>query len=244
MSWKIALLVAFITALVTAALTAPVADFVTRKLKVSDFEGARGMAIAFVFIPAAFIGGALFGLLGTKLAHAVEWSQFWKAAGISLGLSLCALTAIAGLFLLGVQRPLLMDGQVLELEAEIMVPKHLHPKDSLSDRNPRVSLYAGPKDNQYVPIDLTRLQTGMDTMIIPLRTGLRTASMTRMLTIIVDDTASYTLDMPLKPVPHKEDLDWTAPMPMRYSNITGNGYTFTEVMVRYRVAKVGRPSKD
>lgn len=244
MSWKIALVVAIITALITAALTAPVADHVTRKLKVSNFEGGRGMAIAFIFIPAGFIGGFLLGLLGTKLVHAVEWAQFWKAAGLSLAMGLGSMGAIAGLFLLSVPKPPLIDGELLELEAEILVPEHLQPKDSLSDRNPRVSLYAGDKDNRYVEVDFKKLRTGEKTLLIPLRAGLNTVSHTRMLSLTIDDSASYTLDMPLQPAPRREDLEWTPPMPMRLSNITGNGYTFTDVMVRYRVVKTGKPEKD
>lgn len=240
MSWKIAILVAFITALVTAVFTAPVADHVTKKLGVSDFEGQRGMAIAFIFIPAGFIGGFLLGLLGTKLVQALEWAQFWKAAGLSLGMSLGSLGAIAGLSLLTVQKPPLLDGEVLDLEAEIMLPKQLQPKHSLDENNPRVSLYAGPKDNLYVTIDPASVKHIGDTLHLPVRTRLNTASSTRMLSIMVDDSVSYTLDMPLQPVPGKGDLAWTTPMPMRYSNIRDNGHTFTEAMVRYRVVKAGR----
>ncbi len=237
MSWKIAIVVAIITALITAVLTAPVSDHVTRKLKVSDFEGGRGMAIAFIFIPAGFIGGLLLGLLGTKLTHAVEWGQFWKAAGVSLAMSLGSLGAIAGLFLLSIQKPPTLGGHYMDLEAEIQLPKHLQPKDSLSDRNPRVSLYAGKKDNRYVELDLKRLRPGSDIMVIPLRTRLNTVSPMRMLSLVIDDSTSYTLDMPLQPAPGNDDLEWTKLMPMRKSTITGTGYTYTEVMVRYRVVK-------
>lgn len=244
MSWKIALVVALLCGLITAAVTAPVADKVTGKLGVSDREGGRGMAIAFIFIPLGFVGGLLLGLLGTKLAHAMEWGQFLKALGMGLGLSLAALGAIAGLFLLGVQRPPTLDGEVLDLEAEILVPRELGPQRPVDPRNPRVSLYAGPKDNQYVDVDRGRLDLKADTQTVAVRTRLNSVSGTRMLSLIIDDDRSYTLDMPLQPVPRAEDLQWTAAMPMRLSTITGNGYTFTPVMVRYRVVKAGLPEKD
>ena len=57
MSWKIAIDVAIVTGLITAAITAPVSDQVTRKLGVSDFEGGRGMAVVFIFIPAGLRTG-------------------------------------------------------------------------------------------------------------------------------------------------------------------------------------------
>ena len=100
MSWKIALVVALLPALITASPTVFVADKVTGLHGVSDFEGKRGYAIVFLFIPAGFIGGFLLGLLGTKLVSAVEWMQFWKALGLSLLLGQVALFGIAGLSLL------------------------------------------------------------------------------------------------------------------------------------------------
>jgi len=54
MSWKIALVVALLNAIITAVVTIPVADKVTKAHGVSDFEGGRGMAIAFILIPAGF----------------------------------------------------------------------------------------------------------------------------------------------------------------------------------------------
>ena len=244
MSWMIAIVVAIITALVTAVLTAPVSDHVTKKLGVSNFEGGRGMAIAFIFIPAGFIGGFLLGLLGTKLVHALEWAQFWKAAGLSLAMSLGALGAIAGMFLLSIAKPPLLDGELLELQAEILVPRDLQPKDTLSDRNPRVSLYATRDDNRYVEIDTKALRPGGDTLLIPLRTPLNTVSGQRMLSLTIDDRVGYTLDMPLQPAPRKEDLAWTEHLPMRLSQVTNTQYEYTRVLVRYRVVKKGKPAKD
>jgi hypothetical protein len=122
MSWKIALVVAVLTALITAIITAPVADKVTRLTGVSDMEGGRGMLIVFVLIPAGFVGGFLLGLLGTKLAGAVEWPQFWKAAGLSLLLSQVALFGIAGLSLLSMPRAPEALEQPLAVELEVQVP--------------------------------------------------------------------------------------------------------------------------
>ena len=59
MSWKIALLVALINGVLTAAVTIPVAERLMEANDVSNFEGKRGFAIAFVFIPMGFVGGFL-----------------------------------------------------------------------------------------------------------------------------------------------------------------------------------------
>src|SRR5690349_3083213 len=116
MSWKIAILVAVITGLLTAVVTAPVADHVTQKMKVSNMEGGRGYLVILLII-VALVGGALLGLLGTKLAHATAWPQFWRASGISLAMGLGAVGLIAGLCLMSIDRPPLMDGHLMELEA-------------------------------------------------------------------------------------------------------------------------------
>jgi hypothetical protein len=79
MSWKIAIVVALLTGIITALVTIPVADQVTRMHGVSDREGARAMGIVFFLAPLALVGGLLLGLLGTKLAGAVEWVQFGRA---------------------------------------------------------------------------------------------------------------------------------------------------------------------
>lgn len=236
MSWKIAIVVALLAGLVTAVITAPVADHVTKAMKVSDREGGRGMAIAFLFIPAGFIGGLLLGLLATKLSHATEWGHFWKAEGIALAMSLGGVGIIAGLCLLSIDRPPLLDGCLMDLEAEVYVPRALQPKGT-TENALRMSLYATRDDNRYVDIDRKRLKNLDDQLVIPVRTPLHSVAPGRMLTLTVDDSVSYTLDMPLQAVPRKADLEWTDRMPMRLSKITGTGYTYTEVFVRYRVVK-------
>src|SRR6188508_1095259 len=77
MSWKIAIVVALLTALITAAITAPVADHVTQKMKVSNFEGGRGYMVILMIL-AAFVGGVIIGLVTTSMTGAASWGQFWK----------------------------------------------------------------------------------------------------------------------------------------------------------------------
>lgn len=109
MSWRIAFTVALLAAIITAVVTIPVADKVTRLHGVSDCEGGRGMAIVFVLIPAGFIGGFLFGLLGTRIAHATECAYFWKAVGPSILLGQLALFGIAAFSFVTMPRPLVLS---------------------------------------------------------------------------------------------------------------------------------------
>ncbi|MBK8339175.1 MAG: hypothetical protein IPK99_03845 [Flavobacteriales bacterium] len=246
MSWKIALVVALLNAVITALVAMPVADRVTRAMDVSDFEGGRGMAIVFIFIPVAFIGGGfLLGLLGAKLVHAMEWAHFWKASGIALLLGQGSLFGIAGLALLSVVHPPVLDGHYLALRIEVYMPARLLPNGKLDRDKVKMSLYAGDKDNRYAEIDTAHIVHEGDTVMIPAEATLNSASAFRMLSITVEGTDGYALDpLPLPPKPTAKDLEWTARMPMREAKLTGTSYTFTDVLLRYRVVKKEKVAED
>lgn len=239
MSWKIAITVALLTGIITAVITAPVADRVTKAHGVSDFEGARGMLIGFVLIPAGLIGGVLLGLLGTKLVHAVEWAHFWKAAGLSVGLSMTALFSIAGLSLLTIIRPPLMDGQTMLLELEVHVPQeHITPQAREKDRI-RVSLYAGPKDNQYATVDTARYREENGSFIVTALAALNSRSYTRTVSFHIEDHTWLAADIALPATPLEQDLEWTELMPMRDARTSGNTTVISDTRYRYRVVKDG-----
>lgn len=242
MSWKIAIVVSFLTAVITGAVTAFVAEYVTRAMKVSNFEGARGYAVMFLIL-AALVGSVIIGVVTTGMVHAAEWSHFWKAIGYSLLVSNGLVFGIAGMCLLSVPRQLLMKGELIALDFEVFVPDDLAPTAPPSTENLRMSLYANKDDNRYVEIDTNRLKRKDGHLIIAAETPLNTASPGRMLSLTVNDSVGYTLDMPLQPVPREEDLSWTERMPMRLSKVTNTRYEYTRVMVRYRVVKKGKPQK-
>ncbi len=243
MSWKIAILVAFLTAVVTGIFTAFVAEYTTKAMKVSEFEGGRGYAVVFLIL-AGLIGGLIIGIITTRVVGAVEWSHFWKAQGWSLLISNGAVLGIAGLCLLSIPKKVLLDGETIALEAEIFVPEDLGPTGPPDEKNLYLSLYAGSDDNHYVDIDTTRLRHEAGMLVIPVEASLNTVSPGRMLSLTVNDSVGYTLDMPLQPAPRKEDLAWTERLPMRLSKVSNVKYEYTRVLVRYRVIKKGRPEKD
>lgn len=243
MSWKIAILVAFLTAVITGIVTAFVAEYTTKAMKVSNFEGGRGYAVIFLIL-AGLIGGLIIGLVTTALVGATEWGHFWKAQGWSLLASNGIVFLIMGLCLLSIPKKPLLDGEAIALEAEIFVPEDLGPTGSPSEKNLRLSLYAGRDDNRYVDIDTRRLRHEAGMVVIPVETFLNTVAPMRMLSLTVNDSVGYTLDMPLQPAPRKEDLAWTERLPMRLSQVTNTRYEYTRVLVRYRVVKKGKPEKD
>lgn len=244
MSWKIALLVGLLTAIITALVTAPVADKVTRLHGISDFEGKRGFAIAFVLIPAGLIGGFLLGLLGTKLVHALEWSEFWKALGLSVLLGQAGLWAIAGLSLLSIPRPPLLDGEALALEVEVSVPLARVTPGAREPNGIRLSLYAGGKDNHYADIDRDRFREADGMLVVTALAGLHSVAPFRTLSFHIEDHTWLAFDLTALPaVPTARDLEWSAPRPMRDAQQEDPGTVPSDVLLRYRVVKQGPPRR-
>lgn len=242
MSWKIALLVALLTGIITALVTAPVADRVTQRHGVSDFEGGRGMAIAFVLIPAGFIGGFLLGLLGSKLVHAVEWAQFWKALWLSIVLGQAGLWGIAGLSLLPIPRPPLLDGEALALEVEVSVPLARVTPGARDPNGIRLSLYAGDKDNHYADIDRQRFREVNGMLVVTALAGLNSTPPFRTLSFHIEDHTWLAYDLNgLPPVPTAKDLAWSVPSPLRDAREAGREAAVSDVFLRYRVVKQGSP---
>ncbi len=239
MSWKIALIVALLTGIFSAWVTAYVADLVTKAHGMSDFEGARGMAIAFLFIPAGFIGGALLGLLATKLVHATEWTHFWKAAGLSVLLGQTVLWGIAGLSLLSIPKPPTLDGAPMVLETEVLVPLQMMTAGARASDGMRMSLYAGEKDNQYATIDTTAYREENGRWVVPARCELRSRSFTRVLSFYMEGHTWLAFDLPLAARPTAADSNWTEPRPMRDARRAGSDAVLSDVLVRYRVIAVG-----
>lgn len=240
MSWKIALLVALINGVLTAAVTIPVAERLMEAHDVSNFEGKRGFAIAFVFIPMGFVGGFLLGLLGTKLAHALEWTQFWKAVGFAVALGQGALFGIAGLSLLTVVRPPLLDGQALELQLEVLVPMARITPEARARDGMRISLYAGDKDNHYAEVDTARYRQEGEELIVPATARLNSRSFSRHVSFHIGTETWLALDLRLPASPTEKDLAWTTPEPMHEARTAVSDRTLTDVRCRYRVVKVSQ----
>lgn len=238
MSWKIAILVALLTGLITAVVTFPVAEYVSRANGVSDREGARSMGIFFFLVPAGFIGGFLLGLLGTKLVHAMEWAHFWKATGVSVLIAQVVLFGIAGLNLMGIPHPPLLDGQQLLLQVEVHVPMERMGSRAKKPDQMLMSLYAGPKDNQYATIDTSLNREENGNLLVTGFVDLNSSSSFRMLAFSIEGVLSLALDpLPIAAKPTTKDLEWTNLMPMREAELSGTDYTYTDVVVRMRVIK-------
>ena len=237
MSWKIGITVALLNGIVTALVTAPVADALMGMHGVSDFEGERGMALVFLFIPAGFFGGALLGLVGARLMHASEWAQFGKAAGLSLALSQVTLFGVAGLDVLSVPRPPKLEGQRLALEIEVYVPLARITPRSREPGQIRLSLDAGDEDNRYAELDQSEFREEGGMLVVPAVAQLNSVSSRRIVSFHIEEHTWLAFDLTLPAKPSADDFAWTQPAPMREARRAGEASPASDVLLRYRVVK-------
>jgi hypothetical protein len=233
MSWKIAFAVALVSGLVTAVVTAPVAYKLTGLHGVSEFEGKRSVYVFFYFVPLAFTGGFLLGLLGSKLAGAAEWAQFLKAATLSVGLGLGALVVIAGLSYLSAPRAPMEAGKALAVEVEVLVPMDQLTPNYREPYVTRVGLYASDKDNRFAPVDTANFREEQGLLVVPSLAPLYSHSSRRSLSFQMGDTwLAFDLPLPYKPT---ADSTWSTPAPMRDATTAGATSVWSTIQVRYRV---------
>lgn len=236
MNWKIALTVALLSAFVTAIVTIPVANYVSQANGVSDQDGGRSMGIFFFLAPVVFVVAFLVGLLGTYLVHATEWAHFWKAIGASLGITMGVLCAIAGYFMLQAPITPVEGGSPLVLEVEVHIPLARVPAHPKELDPMRMSLYAGPRDNQFGSIDTSLNHIENGNLIVRGIAGLNSTSYSRTISFHIDENTWLALDkLTIAAKPSEKDSVWSALMPMRDATIAEPRYT--DVLARVRVSK-------
>jgi len=165
------------------------------------------MAIFFFLAPVAFFAGLLLGLLGTYLVHATEWAQFWKATGTSVGIAVVVIFAIAGFFML--QAPITPVEGGSPLVLEVYIPLERVPAQPDGSDPMTMSLYAGPRDNQFASIDTALNRTENGKLIVTGLADLNSTSYSRMISFNVDAKTWLALDnLPIAAKPSEADSAW------------------------------------
>jgi len=237
MSWKIALVVALLTGVVTAVVALPLSLKVTQMHKVSDFQGERASFIAFAIIPAAFVTGVVMGLLGTLLVGATGWPQFWQATGASVLMGQVAIFGVAGWSLLSIPSAPKVAGENLALEVEVHVPLARITEGSREPNQIRLSLYAGPKDNNYATIDRALFREENDHLIVTAVAPLLSKSYSRSLSFHIGEDLWLAYDLTgLAATPEGDDFEWSALASLRDARIAG-GPADSDVRLRWRVVR-------
>ena len=173
--------------------------------------------------------------------HATEWANFWKATGASLGIAMGALIAIAGYFM--IQAPIVPveGGSPLVLEVEVYIPVERVPAHPDEFDPMTMSLYAGPRDNQFANIDTALNRTENGKLIVTGIAGLNSTSYSRTISFNIDEKTWLALDnLPIAAKPSAKDSVWSALLPMRDAQIAEPH--FTDVQARVRVVKRDRMS--
>lgn len=227
--------IALLTAIFGAVLAAVCGDFVTGAFRVSDFEGGRGMLIAFVLIPAGFILGGILGFIVARSVPGTGVGGFAKAQGIAWGASLAIALVVSGLLYWRAPRTPQLDGQDLGLELEVRFPEGR----TLPDTSFTVlfTTRGFGDDRANAELDLGRASQSEGRVVIPGTASLNNQSSERFLVVNDTDGKHYWFDLPLRSHPSSKDLEWTAwwPAPGQSAtrDVNGNG----GFQVRYRVRK-------
>ena len=240
MRWLPAGLVGLVTGAITAFVGAYAADLGTRWHRVPDMEGQRGMAIAFLFIPLAFVVGLVVGIVvarrgGDVGSFAAGLARLAKAVGVALGLVAVTL----GFAWLTTNHPPTIDGQELVLEWEMRLPPGFTPRDSLSHHDFRVGLVASADDRDYTRIRFDQVAQD-DSFVVVTGSGYLRSRASRSLSMTWGPFDAHNpvqfVELPLAPVPSRRDMAWTDWMPLtQYMDLTPVPAE-RRALVRYRVS--------
>jgi len=231
-----ALGIGFVTAVVGGALAAYCADVSTRVNNVSDFEGGRGMFIAFVLVPAAAIGsfavGAIVAVVGPMTgrgSYLVRQSRAIAVASLVIG-------AIAGLSALTADQAPLIDGLAAEIELELRLPQG-EPLPDIAGQELKVALYGSHRDNQYVTLDPDSVVEHDGRAVVPGVATLLSKVTGRTLSIHEGSSTRATFELPVPAHPTSADSSWTS-WTRPSSGPGGGDVPANTYEVRYRIVAV------
>ena len=127
----------------------------------------------------------------------------------------------------------------MALEVEVMVPKTRITPRSLEPGQIRLSLYAGPKDNDYATIDRSRFREVDSTLIVHAVATLNSQAYGRTISFHIEEGTWLAFDLDELPAkPTAQNFEWTTPKPLRDAQVAGEQSTLSDVLLRYRVVKV------
>lgn len=204
-------LIALVTALAGGALGAFLGDPLTRALGVSNFEGARGYAVAFLVIPAGIILGAVVGVFAAK---AMGPDKAWWSVQVVALLSTAAIAGgVTGLFVLAAPKAPTLGGRQLDLEIEIRMPPGRTAPDS-SQRGFSAVLVSNNhrKEAESATLDHAAVRTEDGQVVIPGKFWLAESTRNRSMAIN-DPPNGYWFDLPLAAKPTDADREWSAWFP-------------------------------
>ena len=143
-------------ALAGGAIALPLSDWLTDLYHVSNFEGQRGYAVIFVFLPIGLLTGFGAGLVAAIKIKRRGGKGFFET--LAMGLALILVIAIftgATLYALA-DKPPRINGHPLVLEFEARIPPAIRVPIDLNESPIAGSLYVDNRQNRLVEIDERR----------------------------------------------------------------------------------------
>lgn len=232
------LLISLLTGALGAILAFIGGDMATRAHGVSNMEGGRAMAVAFLIGPAGCIVGIIVGIIVAKHSAAPAFAGFARAQGLAWLITAALAILVFGYAIWRAPRAPQLDGQSLNLEFEVRMPEGRSAPDSGAGFTVLMTSRGSGDDrkNADLRLDSTTLSEGR--VVIPASAFLYTTTTQRFLVINDVGDKHYWFDLPLRASPRSEDESWTGwwPQPGQQAtaDINGNG----GFQIRYRVAKI------
>lgn len=229
------LAIAFLTGILGAVLAVVGGEITTRAHHVSDFEGGRGMLLAFVILPAGFIVGAIIGGVAAKKWPGPGFGGFAQAQLIGWGITAALALMVFGFAWWRAPRPPQVGGEDVDLAIEVRMPEGRTLPDTTFTVLFTSQGYGDDRRNADLYLDRTSMSDGR--VVIPGLAILYNQSSRRYLVVNDTDGKHYWFDLPLRGRPAAKDLEWTdwwpAPGQSATRDINGNG----GFQIRYRLQK-------
>ena len=232
MRWLRALGIGVITAVIGGALAIYFGDLGTRAHGVSDFEGGRGMLIAFVLLPAGLLCGFIAGLAWGRRAGQGA-AHFFRDTGLAVATTTALIAGAGGLAWATADHAPTVEGREIELEFEVRIPASSTAPADLKAGGFSANLSTTQSDNRFAELKFDAVRAENDARVLPGVAGLYSRSVERHL--LVGNWPSQVFALKLPAVPTQADFtwsDWIAPFEIADGSAVPAGQAFA---VRYRV---------
>jgi MFS family permease len=246
MRWLSLLTTGLITGVVGAVVAAVVADRVAEYRNVSNFEGARGYLILFIFVPLGFLVGLGLGVWLARYGPVgiVGWA---RQQAIALGAAALLIAAAGGIVYLASDHHPKLGGKEMNLEYEVRFPAAVRLPDPLEALGLAVSLQTGTGESRGSFFHLDDARNDGGRLVVPGEVFLFATGEVRTLYVAYHSEKGATLPtqcfhVPIPARPRQEQTVWSEWVtPYSFSTVEPLSVTEQQCEVRFRVQPISGP---
>ncbi len=208
-----ALLVALISGIVGAALCAPVADWAMQEHHVSNMEGGRAYAVICLWIPLAFIIGAIVGVVVSLQIKRVGFGGYFLKQLIALVIVALLVGVGAGISYATSDHPPLVDGQNLALQIEVRVPAKGRSIEDLKKAEFDIALSVSASDRAFSEMRWAEATQSNEFITVPAWAYLNSRNAGREITAGVKDESRQVFSVMRRASPAIDETwsEWAPP---------------------------------